>query len=228
MADSIRWPLAAVAVVGIFVGVMPLLWMFRRMLRGLFRRQQVPVSTARYVLALVTGSLLVGAGIAALGLVAALQTWQSFTKKVHVAELQCIELAPAKLRLYYVPIEPDGTRGATETYDLDGDEWQVGGEVLRFRPFLTVLGLETVFNVSRIEGRWVKAEDANAHTATAHDRNGGTGPGWLALYKDGSRGPLGWMVAGAHGQAVSQLPDRRAVYDLFVTPNGFIVDKRSL
>jgi hypothetical protein len=37
-----------------------------------------------------------------------------------------------------------------------------------------------------------------------------------------------WIVDGAHGQAVSQLPDRRAVYDIYVTPNGYIVDKRSL
>jgi hypothetical protein len=83
-----------------------------------------------------------------------------------------------------------------------------------------------VFQVSRIEGRWLKAADANQHKGTAHDR-GTTGPGWLALYRDGARGPLGWLVAGAHGQAVSQLPDRRAVYDLYATPNGFVVDKRT-
>ena len=82
--------------------------------------------------------------------------------------------------------------------------------------------------MSRVEGRWVKAADANAHKGSAFDRAGGTGPGWLQLYRGGTKGPLGWMIAGAHGQAVSQLPDRRAVYDVYVSPNGFIVDKRSL
>jgi hypothetical protein len=82
--------------------------------------------------------------------------------------------------------------------------------------------------VTRIEGRWIKAEDANQRKQTAFDREGGTGPGWLQLYQNGARGPFGWMVAGAHGQSVSQLPDRKAVYDLYVTPNGFIIDKRTL
>src|SRR5437868_1390992 len=84
---------------------------------------------------------------------------------------------------------------------------RVGGDILRFKPYLTVLGLETVYKITRVEGRWLKADDANTHKGTAFDRGGGTGPGWLQLYKNGTSGPFRWMVAGAHGQAVSQLPD---------------------
>ncbi len=79
-----------------------------------------------------------------------------------------------------------------------------------------------------MEGRWLRASDANAHQATAHDRLGGTGWGWLLMLHEGTRGPLGFLVAGVHGQAVSQLPDRRAVYDVYVTPGGFVLEKRSL
>jgi len=228
MTDGAPWPLLALSVGAIVVGVLPLFWVVRRLGRAILRRPQPSVGTLRYAMALATGALLVGAGLAALGLAVALQTWHTFTKKTHVAEVQCIQLAPQKLRMYLVPIEHDGTRGATETYDLDGDEWTVGGDVLRFRPQLTLLGLETVYGLSRVEGRWLKAEDANAHKATAFDRAGGTSATWLELYKNGARGPFKWLIAGAHGQAVSQLPDRRAVYDLYVTPNGFIVDKRTL
>jgi len=228
MTDSIRWPLATVAAVGLLVGALPLLWTVKRLGRAVTGRVQAPVPGSRYVLALVTSVLLIGVGLAALGLSVALATYHSFTKKRHVAEVQAVEVAPQKLRVYFVAIEPDGARGATETYDVDGDEWTVGGDILRFKPFLTVMGVETVYKVTRVEGRWLKADDANVHKSTAFDREGGTGPGWLQLYKNGARGPFGWMVAGAHGQAVSQLPDRRAVYDLYVTPNGFIVDKRSL
>jgi hypothetical protein len=92
---------------------------------------------------------------------------------------------------------------------------------------LTVLGLETVHRVTRVEGRWLKAPDANTHKPTAFDRGGGTTHRWLAFYRDGRRGPLGWLIDGVHVQAVSQLPDRRAVYDLSMTPNGLVVNKRS-
>jgi hypothetical protein len=127
-----------------------------------------------------------------------------------------------------VPIESDGQRGATSTYDLEGDEWTVGGEVLRFRPFLTMLGISTVHKVSRIESRWHRAADATAHRPTAFDVDGGETAGWLALYRDGSRGPLKLLIAGIHGGAVSQLPDAHAVFDLFVTDDGYILDKRAL
>jgi hypothetical protein len=202
--------------------------MLKRAGRAIVRRPQPAVGSSRYLLATTTGALLLGGGIGALGLLVALQGYRAFTKKTQVAELQCVELAPQKLRVFYVPIDGDGGRGATETYDVDGDEWTVSGDVLRFRPFAVALGLQTVYQVTRVEGRWLRAEDANAHKGTAFDRAGGTSASWLALYRDGARGPFGWMVAGAHGQAVSQLPDRRSVFDLYVTPNGFIVDKRSL
>jgi hypothetical protein len=93
---------------------------------------------------------------------------------------------------------------------------------------LTPLGLETVHKVTRVEGRWVAAADANAHKPTAYDVGGGTSAAWLTLYRDGARGPLKLLVAGVHGQSVSQLPDRRALFDLFITPDGYVLDKRAM
>jgi hypothetical protein len=204
--------------------------MLKRMARRLSGELQPPVSGTRYLLAFFSGLLLLAAGFAALGLSLALGGYQRFTHKTQVAEVQCVELDRGKLRLYLVPIEPDGLRGATETYDLSGDEWTVGGDVLRFRPLVTALGVSTVFRLSRVEGRWSTAADANQHRATAYDRHppGALGtPAWLALYRSGARGPLGWLVAGAHGQAVSQLPDRLAVYNLYVSAGGFILEKKT-
>jgi hypothetical protein len=224
--DGARPLLVIVALAGLVLGGWPILRVLRRLGRAVLRRPQPPWSRARYLFVLAFSALTVGAGLTALGLWMAIAGLGDVGKKTHVAEIQCIELRPTRLRVYYVPIERDGRRGATETYDLDGDEWTVGGDVLRFRPLLVHLGVDTVYQVTRVEGRWLKASDANAHPATANDR-GATGRGWLALYRDGTRGPLGWLIAGAHGQAVSQLPDRRALYDLYVTPNGFVVEKKT-
>ena len=99
--------------------------------------------------------------------------------------------------------------------------------MLRFRPFMTALGVQPVFRLTRVEGRWNAAADANAHKGTAFDR-APPSTSWLGLYRGADKAPMRWIVDGAHGQAVSQLPDRRAVYDIYVTPNGYVVDKRSL
>jgi hypothetical protein len=227
MDDARLWPLMVIGVGGLLVGLWPLWWMIRRAGNRLGSRLQPPVSASRYVMALVTSIVGISVGLVTLSLLAMLQGWRAFTKKTAVAELQCIELSPHKLRVYLVPIETDGARGATEVYDVDGDQWQIGGDVLRFRPFLTALGVQPVFRLTRVEGRWNAAADANAHRATAFDR-APPSTAWLGLYRGADKAPVRWLVDGAHGQAVSQLPDRRAVYDVFMTPNGYVVDKRSL
>jgi hypothetical protein len=227
MDEARLWPLAALAIIAGLLAVWPLWWMLKRAGRAAANRPQVPVGGSRYVLALVTSIVAMAVGAGALSLMAMLQSWRAFNKKTHVAELQCIELAPHKLRVYLVPVERDGVRGATEIYDVEGDQWEIGGDVLRFRPFLTALGVETVFRLTRVEGRWDSAADANAHHGSAHDR-APPSTTWAKLYRGADRAPMRWLIAGAHGQAVSQLPDRRAVYDIFVTPNGYVVDKRTL
>jgi hypothetical protein len=227
MPDGRPWLLIVAAAGLVLLGLWPFFWILRRMLRRVAGRLQEPVAGSRYLVAFVTSLVLLAAGLAALSLAAMLSTWRAFTKKTHVAEVQAIELGPHKIRVYVVPIDSEGARGATEIYDVDGDEWQVGGDVLRFRPFLTALGVETVFRLTRVEGRWSAAGDANTHKGSAYDRLPASS-GWRRLYHDADKPPLKWLIAGAHGQAVSQQPDRRAVYDLFVTPNGYVLDKRTL
>ena len=227
MDDARLWPLIVIGAGGVLLGLWPFIWILRRAGRRIGSRPQVPVPVSRYLIAFVFGLISIAVGVSALSLVVMLQGWRAFTHKTHVAELQCIELGPHKLRVYLVPFDSDGARGATEIYDIDGDEWQVGGDVLRFRPFMTALGVQPVFRLTRVEGRWNAAADANAHKGTAYDR-APPSAAWLGLYRGADKAPMRWIVDGAHGQAVSQLPDRRAVYDIYVTPNGYIVDKRSL
>jgi hypothetical protein len=212
---------------GLVLGVWSLWHLLKRLGRATFRRPQKPWGVGRYLFTLTTGAFLFGVGAASLGLWMAIGAFGDVRHKTHVAEIQAIELGPSKLRVYLVPLDSEGHRGATETYDVDGDEWTVGGDVMRFRPFLGHLGVDTVFQVTRVEGRWLNAEDANLHKPSAHDR-ATTGSGWLALYQHGTRGPLGWMVQGVNGSAVSQLPDRRTLYDLYVTSDGFVVDKKTM
>lgn len=221
------WPLVALGVGAVLFGLWPLWWMFCRAARRLFGRQQWPVGGAYYLLATLTALGLCAVGVLALSLVAMLRGWQTFTHKTQVAEIQAIELGPHKLRVYLVPFLADGTRGATEVYDVEGDEWEVGGDVLRWRPFMTGFGLEPVFRLTRVAGRWQRAADANQHKGSAFDR-APPSAAWLGLYRESDKPPLKWLVAGAHGQSVAQLPDRRAVYDLFVTANGYALTKRTL
>jgi len=206
------------------------LWIFSRLLGRTFDRVRGrtarPIGLLGALLSLVCSLGLGAVAAVALGLCVGLAGYRAFTARTHVAEIQCEEVLPSKLRLSYVSVDPEGRRGRAETYDLEGDEWSVGGEIVRFVPQLTALGVTPVFKVTRVEGRWRSAADANAHRPTVHERGGGAGLAWLWMERHGTRGPLGWAIAGVHGQAVSQLPDKKAIYDVYVTPNGYVVDKR--
>ena len=226
--DGAPFPLVAIAALGLLTGLGVGIYLAVKVVRRVRKTDPKPIGALRGAILLSIAAISGGAGMGAGGLVVALRGYRQFTKRTLVAELQCIELAPRRLRVFYVPISAKGVRGPSETYDVAGDEWTVGGDVLRFRPFLTALGVETVHKVTRIEGRWIGAKDANEHGGTAHDIGGGTTSAWLNLYRDGQRGPLRWFIDGAHGQAVSQLPDRRALFDLHVTPNGYVLSKRAL
>lgn len=215
---------------GLVAGVLALwtfFWLVRRVF-GASRKQKGPLGATRAFLTFVFSFVCACVAVTAFALCIALAGYHALIARARVAEIQCLELAPQQLRLYYVAIDPSGQRGPTETYDLSGDEWTVGGTVLRWKPWLTMLGAPPMYSVSRVEGRWHTALDANAHKATAHDRVGGEGRSWLYLERDGSRGPLGWIIDGVHGEAVSQLPDRLAAYDLWVAPDGYLLTKRSL
>jgi hypothetical protein len=202
-------------------------WLVRRVF-GAPRKRKGPLGAMRALVVLLFSFVSACLATAALALGVALVGYHALFHRMRIAEIQCLELAPQQLRLFFVAIDPDGRRGPTETYDMSGDEWTVGGTILRWRPWVTMLGAPPMYSVTRVEGRWRLAADANRHQATAHDRGGGEGRAWFYLERDGARGPLAWIIDGVHGEAVSQLPDRLAVYDLYVAPDGYVLTKRSM
>jgi hypothetical protein len=146
------------------------------------------------------------------------------------------------MRLDYVPVEADGSRGDTDTYQLTGDQCSVVGEILRFRPALRPLGLGTVARVTGVAGHAGKTEHDPAAPGgpqptdgkdpktkpNAFVRDKSTLPAWLALYRDGRLGPLGVLLEDAHGQAVLQPPEKvapgTAATELWVSPSGYVVE----
>jgi hypothetical protein len=214
-------------IVAATIALWTFLWLVRRVF-GAPRKRKGPLGAMRGLVALSFSLGLGAAAVASLALCVALSGYHMFFARTRVAEIQCMELAPQQLRVYYVAIDANGQRGPTETYDVSGDEWTVGGTILRWRPWLNAAGASPMYAITRVEGRWHTAADANAHKATAFDRGGGEGHAWLALERDGTRGPLGWIIDGVHGEAVSQLPDRLAVYELWVAPGGYQLTKRSM
>jgi hypothetical protein len=61
---------------------------------------------------------------------------------------------------------PDQRR---ESFDLAGDEWQLDARVLKWHGVATLLGLDTVFRLDRIGGRYTRIEDERIEPRTVYE-----------------------------------------------------------
>src|SRR5262245_4958362 len=94
--------LTLVAMLSFGLGAWLLFWLGQHALRSVSRRDVIPVRGTRLLLAGVTVLLLFAVGTTAFVLRLALNTYTRLTSARPVAEIQCIELAPQKLRLFFV------------------------------------------------------------------------------------------------------------------------------
>jgi hypothetical protein len=199
-------PLLAIAAAGLGLGLALLLWLLRRGARALLRHPQRALHPLGLLGVMLACAASLVAGAAALGFTLALSDYTPFTGKTHVAEIQARQLGPQRLRLYYVPIERDGIRGPAETYQLEGERWQLGGVILKFSPLARALGVPAAHQVSRLAGHWRTTQK------------------WLRLGPDGIHGPLSFLVERADRHTLTKPPDGTALYALFVTPEGYLLE----
>jgi hypothetical protein len=94
--------------------------------------------------------LLLGVAVLLLLIGINLTTYQRLTYEKPVAELSFQELGPQhfQARLSGVQGRPAGR------YDLYGDEWQIDARILKWKPPVTLLGLDARYRLERLGGRY--------------------------------------------------------------------------
>lgn len=177
------------------------------------------------LLGVLVGLTTASVGTAGLSLVFAFSDYSPFTQKDLVAEVRCFaDEGSGGMVLRYTPITPGGP-GPEEVYHLAGDQWAIGGEIVKWRPLVAFLGARTLYKVSRIEGRYLRAQDAVAGARTAFDVNGGPDPALLRWNEREGTFPYSLVVEAAYGNLSYDFPKPRAVYAVYVTPSGFQIEK---
>ena len=150
----------------------------------------------------------------------ALRTYTTLALEEPVAAITCEALpgTPPHFRLHYAPATP--RPHAAQTFELLGDQWMVSGEILKWQPWLNVLGLRTVQKPTRVSGRFARASQERAQPPTAYDLNGGTDAWWLWLHHHGARLPF---VEAVYGNGVYTFAEPGRTCTLYVTLSGYLV-----
>ncbi|MDQ8028423.1 MAG: hypothetical protein REJ23_06830 [Brevundimonas sp.] len=124
------------------------------------------------------GGLIAAATIAAL-LALDIQTYSRLTYERPVATIITRQLGPQYFEATVIePAHGENMPSATNLYPLHGDEWRIEAQVLKWKPWANVLGLDTQYRLDRLSGRYQAIQqEINAqrsvHALTHPDNSNG-------------------------------------------------------
>lgn len=100
------------------------------------------------------GGFLAAAGLATL-LAFNIQTYARLTHERPVATIETRRLGAQYFEARITQSATDGVETETaRTFPLHGDEWRIEAQVLRWKPWANVLGLDTQYRLDRLSGRY--------------------------------------------------------------------------
>ncbi|MGD8379251.1 MAG: cation/multidrug efflux pump [Gammaproteobacteria bacterium] len=133
------------------------LWLVWRSLGALFRRRLLRAGVGTAV-----GGLLLVIAVVMAGIALNLRTYQRLTAERPVATLAFRQLGPQRFQCHLTTAD-----GGDRTLVLAGDQWQLDARVIKWKGTATVLGLDTLYRLERLAGRYrdVARERFAEHTA---------------------------------------------------------------
>jgi len=174
-----------------------------------------------------------GGGFAAAAVIATLlaldvQTYARLTSERPVATLQLRKLGPQYFEATVVqPAQGEGRPATTVVYPLHGDEWRIEAQVLKWKPWATVLGLDTQYRLDRLSGRYQSIEQEINAERSVHSLSGGdasTGQPWRISAWDAARRYRRYVnaVDTLYGGAAYMPMADGARYEVWITQSGLI------
>jgi hypothetical protein len=165
------------------------------------------------------GILLMAVAVSLLWLTFLIQTYLGLTGEIKVAHIHAMAFGNSahQMSVELIMYDDNGHSTSDNTYLLNGDEWMLQGDIVKFPTWLNVLGLHTGYKLTRLEGRFddINMERSSPHSAIA--LNGGDDNFFKTAYSQQSW--FGWFVDAAYGNAVFQRPGN---YDVFATQDALI------
>lgn len=166
------------------------------------------------------GQLLGGAGLCVVATLAGavalnLYTYHRLSQERLAAELLLSALGPQH---YAVHLSYPG--GTGRDLELRGDDWQLDARILRWQGLATLLGMDTLFRVERISGRYAQVEQELSAPRTVYALSSTAGADLWALARR-HKNWLPWVDA-VYGSATYMPLAEGARYQVLVSNNGLL------
>jgi hypothetical protein len=113
----------------------------------------------------------------------------------------------------------------TNLFELEGDQWAIEGNVLKWSDWLSLFGLRAHYKLTRVCGRYLDAQQQRDSTASVVALSDETSDKmWSWLFRRGEALPL---VHAVYGNSIYTYPDASRIFNLYVTTDGFMVEPES-
>src|SRR6266853_2204821 len=155
------------------------------------------------------------AGLAA-AIVVGLRAYQTLTLEVLAATVTTQPLGPQRFRAMI--LLPDKRLAM---YDLAGDALYMDAHILKWHPWVNLLGLHTSYELDRVAGRYNEVSDERAKPRTAYEL--ARPAPIIELVSIARRHLLGPLVDAEYGSAAFVAGTRPARYEVRVSTTGLLM-----
>lgn len=165
-----------------------------------------------------SGLLLVAIALSLLWLTFLVQTYLGLTSDIQVAQVHATKIdgQPHLMSVELILYDNNGHKISDKTYLVQGDEWMLQGDIIKFPTLLNILGLHSGYKLTRLEGRF---DDPNLESTSKHtviELNGGDDNFFKTVQEQAWVSPV---VEAAYGNAVFLAADGKT-YNAYVSQTG--------
>lgn len=146
-----------------------------------------------------------------------LHTYHRLTDEKLIAELTFDALGDRRYRTSLAT----GNLCVTETYLIRGDQWRLDAEFVKWKYWATLLGLDAMYRLDRLEGRYRDSAEQSTQTVSAHDLVQSTSIDLVAIAE--ALGRFNFLLDASYGSSVYREMDPRLLYKVYRTQSGLIV-----
>ena len=166
-----------------------------------------------------SGIVMIAIAISLLWVTFLVQTYLGLTGEIKVAQVRAATFAnaPHQMTVELILYDDNGNVAADNHYLMQGDEWMVQGDIVKFPTWANILGLHTGYKLTRFEGRYDSITMERTAQHFAIELNGGddgffqavnTHPTWYS-----------WLAEASYGNAVIQGAGN---FNVFATQDALI------
>jgi len=151
-----------------------------------------------------------------------LRSYKNFTARELVARIHCQPISTTPPRMQLTLLGDVASTFETNQFDLDGDQWAIEGNVLKWSDWLSLFGLRAHYKLTRVRGRYLDAQQEQEGKSSVFALSDETSDKmWSWLFRRGETLPL---VQAVYGNSVYTYPDANKIFNLYVTTGGFMLD----